>query len=285
MTDFLHFIEDEEDGDDGVARDEVKDWQSSALNVENLLAQRPPACGVLQFHNGIEESLLLSLERDSTLHSPADIISAVDRFCYSRHWMMHIGPAKGKVLDNVVASVQERLKRPISCVELGSYCGYSTVRIASQFNNENSVVYSVEYEPKCCEWTKRMCNRAGLASSVKILKGDVECGIAEMKRLNVTIDILFIDHEKTRYLSDLKAIEEANLLAPGACVVADNVLSFGIPLNDYLSYVRLPLKEGGNYISSILYRLPVEYSTSDDSACEQKEFEDGIEVSVYKKDI
>lgn len=46
----------------------------------------------------------------------------------------------------------------------------------------------------------------------------------------VGVDVLFIDHEKTLYLDDLRMVEAAGLLNEGAVVVADNVLSFGQPL-------------------------------------------------------
>jgi hypothetical protein len=47
---------------------------------------------------------------------------------------------------------------------------------------------------------------------------------------NRSIDLLLIDHEKSKYLCDLLEIERRGLLCAGSVVVADNVLSFGCPL-------------------------------------------------------
>lgn len=234
---------------------------------------------VMQFHNGIEESLLLTIERDSSLLSAADVIEAVDHFCYSRHWMMHIGPVKGKILDDVVTQKQENHDLPLFCLELGSYCGYSTVRIASQFANSGSVVYSVEREASCCAWTRRLCEKAGLSSRVKVLEGCVEAGIEALLKEGVLIDILFIDHDKAQYLQDLQLLESSGLLKKGAVVVADNILSFGIPLANYLEHVRLPVEQGGRYSTSQLHRRAVEYSSSSDCVEAGSQLEDGIEVS------
>ena len=51
---------------------------------------------MLKFHNGIEESLIVNIERDESIVTAEDVLSAVDHYCYSRHWMMHIGPRKRK---------------------------------------------------------------------------------------------------------------------------------------------------------------------------------------------
>jgi catechol O-methyltransferase len=224
--------------------------------------------------------LLLTIERDNTLQTASDVIDAVDHFCYSRHWMMHIGPVKGKILDDVILKAQGGDNKLLVCVELGSYCGYSTIRIASQFINENSMIYSIEREPTCCTWTNRLCKKAGLSSNVCILEGGVDAGIQSLLDLDIHIDVLFIDHDKIKYLDDLKLFEAAGLLqSPGAIVVADNILSFGVPLADYLEHVRQPVSEGGLYSSSVLHRRTVEYSTATDSVEDGNELEDGIEIS------
>jgi catechol O-methyltransferase len=235
----------------------------------------------LQFHNGIEESLLLTIERNSNLLTASDVVHAVDQFCYSRHWMMHIGPVKGKILDDVILQAQGIGNKKLVCVELGSYCGYSTIRIASQFKNPDSMVYTIEREPKCCAWTRRLCKKAQVISSVSIIEGGIETGIESLVSKNLKIDVLFIDHEKLMYLNDLKLFEASGLLSPGTIVVADNILSFGVPLSDYLNHVRMPLAEGGLYSSSVLHRRSVEYSTATDSVEDGGELEDGIEISYF----
>ena len=41
--------------------------------------------------------------------------------------------------------------------------------------------------------------------------------------------VLFIDHDKSKYLTDLKLLREHGVLAQGCVVIADNVLSFNEP--------------------------------------------------------
>jgi hypothetical protein len=65
-------------------------------------------------------------------------------------------------------------------------------------------------------------------------------------------------------------------------VVADNVLSFGVPLTAYLDYVRNP---AGPYASSELFEGSVEYSSTEEGgvdAVQNKDFVDGVEISVHK---
>ena len=83
------------------------------------------------------------------------------------------------------------------------------------------------------------------------------------------IDFLFIDHEKARYLEDLKKLE--GRLGSGAIVVADNVLSFGVPMTEYMEYVR-----GEKWEGSETFACEIEYCG------EGEKWEDGVEVSVWK---
>lgn len=66
------------------------------------------------------------------------------------------------------------------------------------------------------------------------------------------IDFLFIDHEKSVYLSDFKIIESLGVIQKGSIVVGDNIIEPGAP--DYLQY----FKENKGY-DSILYHAFVEY--------------------------
>ena len=98
------------------------------------------------------------------------------------------------------------------------------------------------------------------------------------------IDLLFIDHEKSRYLTDLLAFEKNGLIKKGTVVVADNVLSLGIPLDDYLNYVK---NNNGLYVSETKYSS-LEYSRFDNSLSTINidgstiSLDDAIEFSICK---
>ena len=67
-------------------------------------------------------------------------------------------------------------------------------------------------------------------------------------------DLVFLDHYKECYLPDLRRMEDMGLLAPGATLVADNVLVPGAP--DYLAYVAT----GAGRYETRLLDAPFEYT-------------------------
>jgi catechol O-methyltransferase len=80
---------------------------------------------------------------------------------------------------------------------------------------------------------------------------------------------VFLDHWKDEYLSDLKTLQSLGLLNDGATILADNVVLFN--MEDYLSYVRNSLVFESKFIST-----KREYSKTEP---------DGIEISIFKKDV
>lgn len=80
---------------------------------------------------------------------------------------------------------------------------------------------------------------AGLSDTVKVEIGSSD---ASLKRLHASghfttkIDLMFLDHYKPAYTTDLKLCEELGLVSPGSVLAADNVIKPGNP--PYLEYVR-----------------------------------------------
>ena len=84
---------------------------------------------------------------------------------------------------------------------------------------------------------------AGLDDIVKVEIGSSD---ASIKRLYDTgklthIDLMFLDHYKPAYKTDLKLCEELKLVTPGTVLAADNVITPGNP--PYLEYVRSSVAE------------------------------------------
>jgi catechol O-methyltransferase len=263
------------------------------IDRQCLLSQRPNTCGIVTFHNGIEDAMILFVERAISMRQieakdlPFEVLKAVDVYCYSRHWMMHIGDQKGLILDQTVQDLQCSDDHPINCVEIGSYCGYSAVRIAALFLHPLSRLYCIEREPKCVEWTRKLLTLAGLMDRVVLITGQCEDGIQYLQNKQITtVDFLFLDHDKMMYLPDLLTFESSGLLSPGCVVCADNVLSLGRPLQDYLNHVRgmeesEGRERGRRYVSSVLHRSCLEYSVADASTVPLGDYlEDGLEVSI-----
>lgn len=245
---------------------------------------RPESCGVLKFHNGTEDALYHYVVGKAPRGDLGAILKTIDEFCYTQHWMMHIGDQKLTFLKDSLATASTSGTNNLCVVELGSYCGYSAIYLAGQLDeSRGDRLYCIEADPKCVGWTRRMVSYANLDSVVTVIASSAS--EVDSWRLNLSkehIDVLFIDHDKAQYLNDLLRIEQAGLLKSGSIVVADNVLSFGVPLSDYLNHVR---DETGLYSSSKLHEGFIEYASGENadlSAVESPNLVDGVEISVYK---
>ena len=78
---------------------------------------------------------------------------------------------------------------------------------------------------------------------VKVVVGSSDVSIKRMhdKGILKHIDMMFLDHYKPAYKTDLKLCEELKLVTPGSVLAADNVVTPGNP--PYLEYVRSSVAE------------------------------------------
>lgn len=199
------------------------------------------------------------VERTARLGDPQDVLAVMDRFAQEKRFLMNVGIEKGRVLrEAVTVSGAQR------ALELGAYCGYSAVLLGEQLRKMGGTLISIEANPTNASLARRVVRHAGLDDVVDIRVATAEEGIPQ---LDCKFELVFIDHWKDAYLSDLKRLEDANLLKDGATIVADNVGIFSDTLCDYLDYVR-----DSPHYSSTHYSLPMEYNAS---------IEDGVEVSIW----
>jgi catechol O-methyltransferase len=254
---------------------------------------RPTENGVRVFHEGVEERLLTYVQSHAAAGNPSSVLSAIDEFCMSQHWMMHIGNEKAEVIVSAIREARERYyshpssAKHFNVVELGSYCGYSAVRIASELDiTKNERLFCLEIDANCVNWTRRMVEYAGLSDKITVIHSPVS-NIANWKsHIASTLDnehfhinILFVDHEKSQYYTDVKLIVDHGLLTSGSTVIADNVLSFNTPKQDYLDYVR---DSNGPFQSSKCVEGYIEFSTEEERKQQGDYMKDGIEISVFR---
>ena len=251
---------------------------------ENGMANRPESCGVLKFHNGTEDALYHYVVGKAAQGDVSAILKTIDEFCYTQHWMMHIGDQKLHHLRSSLDKARENSPSHLCVTELGSYCGYSAIYLGSLLDkSRGDHLFCIEADPKCVGWTRRMIAHANLQDVVTVVAtpaSEVDIWHKELSKDH--IDVLFIDHDKSQYLNDLLRIEKAGLLNAGSVVVADNVLSFGIPLTEYLDHVRDP---NGLYSSSKLHEGFIEYASGEHASLNPSEnanLVDGVEISIYK---
>ncbi|KAI4143617.1 MAG: hypothetical protein LQ341_002874 [Variospora aurantia] len=166
--------------------------------------------------------------------SPANVLKAIDEYGRTRKYLMNVGDDKGRIVADLVAEV-----KPQVMVELGGYVGYSALLFGDAVRNAGGKRYfSLERNPEFAAVIMSLVDLAGLSDVVKVVVGS---SAESIKRLHAQgslehIDLMFLDHYKPAYTTDLKLCEHLRLVTPGTVLAADNVIKPGNP--PYLEYVR-----------------------------------------------
>jgi len=207
-----------------------------------------------------EEEVIRCVERQAEPGNPDSVIDTMDSFARERRFLMNVGEEKGDILLDALSS-----GGAVRALELGAYCGYSAVLMGKELQARGGQLVSIEASPTNAALAARAVDHAGLSSTVEFLVGTAKERIPDLEG---AFDLVFIDHWKDDYLSDLQRLEQLNLLRPGARIVADNVGIFEKTLDAYLTYVReAPHMESTHYVTRM------EYSDS---------INDGVEVSIWR---
>lgn len=155
-------------------------------------------------------------------------MAAVEQFAESRSLWLKITAWEKAVVVHEVA----RLNRPGVVVEIGAYVGYSAMNLARAVRPHGGRVASIEVDPVHATIVRNMVEYAGLTDTVDVWTGycyDVIPHLLEQYGPR-SIGMVFMDQKGTRFHTDLGLMEELDLLADGAVVLADNVLKPGAPL-------------------------------------------------------
>ncbi|MFF0634449.1 O-methyltransferase [Nocardia sp. NPDC004151] len=190
-----------------------------------------------QFGDGREAAVRDHVLANAEQGNPDSVLDAIDRFARTRSNLVNVGDEKGLLLDAAV-----RRANPALALELGTYVGYSAVRTARVLP-EDARLISVEFSAANAEVARAIIAHAGFADRVTVVVGTIGDGGDTIRTLaeehGITegaVDFVFVDHDKSAYLADLKRILDAGWLHPGTIVVADNMRIPGAP--DYLAYMR-----------------------------------------------
>ncbi|KAK3044417.1 hypothetical protein LTS18_001346, partial [Coniosporium uncinatum] len=176
---------------------------------------------------------------DQIRNSPQNVLAAIDDFARTQKYLMNVGEDKGRIVTDLIREV-----KPETMVELGGYVGYSCLLFGDAVKQAGGKrYYSLERNPEFAVVILGLVNLAGLDDVVKVVVGSSD---ASIKRLHDEtglrkIDLMFLDHYKPAYTTDLKLCEELKLIGPGSVLAADNVIKPGNP--PYLEYVRSSVKE------------------------------------------
>ncbi|KAL9130363.1 MAG: hypothetical protein Q9217_001421 [Psora testacea] len=213
--------------------------QASARAFDNSKAYQPQEEEGKQFFDDGREVELLHFVygHPSIAHirgSPKKVLEAIDEYGRTKKYLMNVGDDKGKIVCDLI-----RERRPQVMVELGGYVGYSAVLFGDAVRRAGGKrFFSLERNPEFAAVIMSLADLAGLSDIVKVVVGPSEDSI---KRLHAdgsfrSIDLMFLDHYKPAYTTDLKLCEHLGLITPGTILAADNVIKPGNP--PYLEYVR-----------------------------------------------
>ncbi|RDW76808.1 O-methyltransferase [Aspergillus mulundensis] len=176
---------------------------------------------------------------ESIRGSPQRVLDAIDEYARTRKYLMNVGEAKGRIVCDLIAEV-----KPTTMVELGGYVGYSCILFGAAVRAAGgSRYFSLEMNPEFSAVIMALVSLAGLSDIVKVVVGASDASLARLFSTGSLqhIDLLFLDHYKPAYTTDLKLCEELKLITPGSVLAADNVIKPGNP--PYLEYVRSSVRE------------------------------------------
>jgi len=208
-----------------------------------------------QVGDGREEALGAYVAQHARPGDLDDVIRVVDEFCYEQSFMINVGDEKGEILDAAL-----RRAAPQLILELGTYCGYSALRLARAMPPGARVV-TIEFNAANAAIARGIWDHAGLTDQVTVVVGTLGDGGRTMDVLEAehgfgAVDFAFVDHDKAAYLPDLQRILERGWLKAGSVVVADNVKFPGAP--DYRAFMK---EHDGSTWRTVEHETHVEYQS------------------------
>jgi len=179
---------------------------------------RPPSSST-DFNELRERSLLRHVIASSTEGDPESVMGAMDVF-----WDTYFNGAgteewnlRGDALDAAISKAQPEL-----VLELGTYCGYSAVRIGRLLSPGAKLV-SVEIEPLFAAIASKVVEHAGLSDKVKVEIGSVKERLPSIRKKygERPVDTLMLDHDLPSWLPDVRLLEETGALTKNTVVLCD----------------------------------------------------------------
>ena len=177
---------------------------------------------------------------------------------------MNLGDEKGALYSSALSKCGSKLG-----LELGMYCGYSTLRALVAMGDGARMV-CIDPNAETNALAQRLFEHAGVADRVRVVEGVLAKKLAELEADSLVFDHVFIDHDKAAYLPDLLLLESSSLLRPGTMLFADNVVVFRI--EDYLARAN----DSRLYRDQELHHTLLEYSAESDN------IRDGVHIAYWK---
>eukprot|EP00930_Biecheleria_cincta_P083252 TRINITY_DN72861_c0_g1_i1.p1 TRINITY_DN72861_c0_g1~~TRINITY_DN72861_c0_g1_i1.p1 ORF type:complete len:715 (-),score=147.62 TRINITY_DN72861_c0_g1_i1:31-2175(-) len=188
---------------------------------------------------------------------PSSVCEAIENFGdhvlvkgRARMWLKIAGGVKTDVLQATMRGA------PIgdgdlqnSILEIGCYCGYSSTRMAMAVPGIH--IASLEVDPVHVVVARNVIKHGGLEDTIDVWTGHSKDLLQRILTRyggpgHLQFGAAFFDQKGSRYSEDMERMESEGLMAPGAVVIADNVLKPGAPLYLY------KIMKGGHYHGQIV---------------------------------
>ncbi|MBT2571005.1 O-methyltransferase [Planococcus sp. ISL-110] len=142
-----------------------------------------------------------------------------------------VSPASGKLLTMLVSISDAK-----NVLEIGALGGYSGICLARGFAGKEGKLTSLELEESYAELAYRNLEKVGLGDQVSYRTGAALESLEKLVEENRKFDFFFIDADKENYENYLSYC--LKLAAPGALIVADNVLAAGTVVDETIQSKR-----------------------------------------------
>jgi predicted O-methyltransferase YrrM len=165
---------------------------------------------------------------------------------------MNVPETDGRILYDLV--IKNKYTRAL---EIGTSTGHSGIWIAWALSKTGGKLITVDIDEGRYREALANFREAGLDAFIDARLADAHELVQELPG---PFDFVFIDAEKRDYLKYLKAIEPK--LKTGAVVVADNVIVYADPMQDFLKYIQTSPK-----YDTVIIRASMEKSDGMSVSC------------------
>ena len=111
------------------------------------------------------QKILMYVKKHANQGDVMSVVATVDRYEDEVEKTIHIGSKKGKIVDSVVQDTN-----PTNCLELGTFFGYSALRIA-RLLGPGAKLYTIERDPDAAKFASQLIEFAGMSAQVILLYG------------------------------------------------------------------------------------------------------------------
>jgi predicted O-methyltransferase YrrM len=142
--------------------------------------------------------------------------------------MWNITPDEGKLLRILTEAADAK-----HVVEIGTSNGYSTIWFCLALQATGGKITTHEIDPYRISVARENFKKAGIDHLVTIIPGDAHKTVSRLKK---SVDILYIDADKTGYFDYLRKI--LPLIRPGGLILAHNTIDQASQMQDFLKAIN-----------------------------------------------